>query len=65
MLRMIRELTLDELEHVTGGTNYCPPPPPPPCGCPPEHGNGKGKGNNGFGHGGNDGSPNGKQDDTR
>ena len=47
----------------SGGGSY--------CGCqdgkghPGKSGHKKAKGNNGFGNGGHDGSPNGKQDKTR
>ncbi len=57
----MRLLMQSELAHVTGGTGYS-------CGCycpPPSKDKHKRKGNNGYGNGGNDGSPNGKQDKTR
>jgi hypothetical protein len=64
----MRVLSQEELTFVSGATgSSCQPKPQPnpcpPSPCPPTHGSRKG--NNGFGNGGNDGSPNGKQDMTR
>jgi len=56
----MRLLNEAELVHVTGAggsSYYCG------CYCPPSKS--KSKGNNGYGNGGHDGSPNGKQDRTR
>ncbi len=63
----MRTLSDAELVHVSGAGGYscykpCPPTPPR---CPPTYGKHKPKGNNGYGNGGRDGSPNGKQDYTR
>ncbi len=53
MSSMIRELTLDELEQVTGGTDT--------CGCDKKDDKCKDdkhkNGNNGYGNGGHDGVP--------
>ncbi len=63
----MRDLELNELQFVSGA-GCSPTPPsghgcsPTPPSCPPSK---RRKGNNGFGNGGNDGSPNGKQDMTR
>jgi hypothetical protein len=67
MTSSMRQLTEQELDHVNGGTGCYQPCPPPPCyPPPPPHGKPeKEKGNNGFGNGGGDGSPNGKQDYNR
>jgi hypothetical protein len=56
----MRDLEAFELTHVSGAG--CSPCPPTPSRCPPTT---KAKGNNGYGNGGHDGSPNGKQDRTR
>lgn len=53
----MRELKPEELSQVSGAGYDCG------CYCDPKKK--KQKGNNGFGNGGDDGSPNGKQDDTR
>ena len=67
----MRDLSQQELVHVTGaGGCYTPPPPsycppsPPRCPSPTKS---KSKGNNGYGNGGNDGVPgrSGKQDNNR
>jgi hypothetical protein len=61
----MRDLDFSELQYVSGAGDS--PTPPSGCGCsptPPTHEK-KRKGNNGFGNGGNDGSPNGFQDQTR
>jgi hypothetical protein len=55
----MRELTFDELLHVSGGTVVCPPEPCepyPPCEPKPECPPAKTKGNNGWGNGGDDGT---------
>jgi hypothetical protein len=60
----MRVLNEAELVHVTGAGGsyscgcYCPSPSKPSK--PSKH-----KGNNGYGNGGHDSSPNGKQDKTR
>jgi hypothetical protein len=62
----MRDLDFAELSYVSGAGSS--PTPPSGCGCsptPPTHEPKKRKGNNGFGNGGNDGSPNGFQDETR
>lgn len=53
----MRELLLEELDAVTGGTGYVPPDD---CTCPPEpcKPGKKPKGNNSYGNGGDDGIPN-------
>lgn len=62
----MRDLLEFELEVVSGGARRSPHGP---SHCPskyPSRQRKKGrKGNNGFGNNGRDGSPNGKQDDTR
>ncbi len=60
----MRELEPEELEQVSGaGGSYGGHDR---CGCPSKKKRKKRrKGNNGFGNGGDDGSPNGFQDETR
>lgn len=61
----MRELRLEELSQVSGAGGYgrcCDyGGDDDDCGGRPR----RRKGNNGFGNGGHDGSPNGKQDETR
>ena len=52
----MRQLNQAELVAVSGGGGYS-------CSCC--YSSKKKKGNNGYGNGGHDGSPNGKQDHTR
>jgi hypothetical protein len=54
----MRDLDFSELKYVTGAGDS-----PTPPSTPPSHD--RRKGNNGFGNGGNDGTPNGFQDETR
>ena len=69
----MRDLQMFEMDYVSGAGGRCSPTPPTTgCGCsptPPSHSpcppSKRRKGNNGYGNGGNDGSPNGKQDVTR
>ena len=49
----MRELSIHELSHVSGGSSSCYDPCHDPC--PPSKR--RRKGNNGFGNGGNDGVP--------
>lgn len=60
----MRELYAYELDSVSGGCDS----PSGPCECPDTDKGKKDKkrkGNNGFGNGGDDGTPNGFQDETR
>ena len=58
----MRALTRQELRFVSGAGGSCYNPCYDPC-APSKHK--KSKGNNGYGNGGHDGSPNGKQDYSR
>jgi len=53
----MRELSINELSHVSGAGSSCYDPCHDPCNDPCDSKKNRRKGNNGFGNGGGDGVP--------